>query len=680
MRLTDRRLFAALLLLCVVVISRGSPAMSGDAAYYLAIGDSILRDGDLNLRNQYSAQGGFIFQHALDTSFARPGKGSALYPSQGLGWGVLIAPVSWVAQTISGALPESFLAKARWTPDRAARDLISLAMALVAAWLLLLSVRLTERLAGPGTMRWPLLLAFATPPLIFAAIYPGPETLAALLIVVFALEMVAAETGRGLPPPGRRNLAALALAMLPWLHGRFAFVAIAGAIWLARRRGWRTTWPVIASFVLLIGVTVMLFGKALPPPIPDTPRFSVERWILSWPQGLFSADYGLLWIAPFWLIAAGGVSRIRAAAPGLVGFAGSAVMALLVMGSAFDDSRPSQIAGMMLAPALPLLGPALAVALSSIVSRWRMAVSYALIAWTLTYASMVIARPRRLLAGEGEGLGTLPFQLVHDYRQRNSPARQLERLGRTVDEPGLIQSATAGDVTATQLYLEAGVGGGGALVEAAKRGQTATLEILLARVGVNTFTAARALALARAAGQSAAATALQNAGVTIDAADPSGDTALMSAIRDHREDEWDLLIKQGANVNARTRTGETAVMFAVMAGDYPAALVLIGAGADVNAADNDGWTALMFAARFGRLSHASGLIRAGANVNAASRLGWTPLMWAAYAGNEPMATMLLDAGANPNASSRAAQTALIRAEAQGNARMTELLRSRGAQR
>jgi ankyrin repeat protein len=335
---------------------------------------------------------------------------------------------------------------------------------------------------------------------------------------------------------------------------------------------------------------------------------------------------------------------------------------------------------MTLAPGLPLLAPALVAAFAFAASRWRVGLGYALVGCTMVYAGMVVARPRRLLAGPGEGLGRLPVLAVHSYQQRNAPAKQLERLGRTPNQDGLIESAASGNVALTQLYLDAGVGGDAALVSAAERGQTDTLVLLLSRVGANTTSAARALAYARKANQTGAVARLQSAGVTLDAPNADGETALMAAIREHRDDEWDLLVKLGANVNARTRTGETALMLAVIAGDYPAELVLIGAGADVNAADVDGWTPLMRAARFGRVSHASGLVRAGANVNMASRLGWTPLMWAAYGGHEVIVTMLLDAGANPNATSIAGQTPLIRASAQGHQRIVTLLRERGADR
>lgn len=671
MRLTDRRLFAALLLLCVVVISRGSPAMTGDAAYYLAIGDSILRDGDLNLRNQYDRQGEFLFRNELETSFARNGKRSALYPSQGVGFGAAIAPVSWVAQAIAGALPDGLLARVNWTRDRAARDLISLAMAVLAAWLLVLSVRLTERVAGQGAGRWPLLLAFAAPPLVFMAIHPAPEILAALAGVWFALEMTSEK-----PRPLR---AALALALLPWLHGRFVLVAIAGAIWLARRLGWRAAAPAFASVALLVVSATLMFGTLLPPKIQFAQPFSIGRWMLAWPDGLFSLDHGLFWIAPFWLLAIGGLGRVRSAAPEFARFALWAAATLLVMGEAFDDGRPSQIAGLIIAPALPLLAPALVAAVAVATSRWRVGLRYALVAWTIAYAVMVVARPRRLLAAPGEGLGRLPVQSIQSWQQRNSPERQLARMGLKPDEDALIQSAISGDVAITRLHLDAGIGGGRALIAAASAGRAETVSLILARLGTTTHVTARALAQARALNHTAAVAALQSAGVTLDTADPSGDTALMVAIREHREDEWDLLVKLGANVNLRTRTGETALMFAVAAGDYPAELVLIGAGADVNAADVDGWTALMRAARFGRVSHASGLVRARANVNATSRLGWTPLMWAAYGGHDVIVTMLLEAGANPNARSVAGQTALARATSEGHERTVKLLLAHGAE-
>ena len=105
-----------------------------------------------------------------------------------------------------------------------------------------------------------------------------------------------------------------------------------------------------------------------------------------------------------------------------------------------------------------------------------------------------------------------------------------------------------GDVTITQVHLDAGISGGQALIAAATAGRAETVSLLLTRVGAKTSVAARALAQARAANHTATVAALQSAGVTLDAADPSGDTALMLAVREHREDEWDLLVKLGSEL------------------------------------------------------------------------------------------------------------------------------------
>lgn len=87
-------------------------------------------------------------------------------------------------------------------------------------------------------------------------------------------------------------------------------------------------------------------------------------------------------------------------------------------------------------------------------------------------------------------------------------------------------------------------------------------------------------------------------GVTVDARDSSGWTALMYAARISYPGIVQQLLMAGANPRLRSHMGQTAVMAATVAPIQPEAklLLLLAASGDINAQDQDGQTALMMAA------------------------------------------------------------------------------------
>ena len=208
----ERRLAAGLLLSAALFISRGSPALTGDGTYYLATAHSIVSDGDLDLRDDFSGRDGFRFASEAHPGFARRGLDGRLRPSQGIAFSAGIAPFYAGASWIAGALPDSLLQRVRWNRGRATRDLLSFALAGLAAWLAVLTLRLTTRAVPELPRAWLVVVfAFLTPPLIVAAVQPRPDIVAALAIIWFGIEVA-----KGVPRP---ILAAAPLILLPWLHG-----------------------------------------------------------------------------------------------------------------------------------------------------------------------------------------------------------------------------------------------------------------------------------------------------------------------------------------------------------------------------------------------------------------------------------------------------------------------------
>jgi ankyrin repeat protein len=145
---------------------------------------------------------------------------------------------------------------------------------------------------------------------------------------------------------------------------------------------------------------------------------------------------------------------------------------------------------------------------------------------------------------------------------------------------------------------------------------------------------------------------LVDAGTQISDLDTEDQTALMTAIRDKREDIAHRLLDAGAQLNTVDRQGCTALHLAVKERDVTMIRFLVDAGAQVDVKDNLGRTALSIAAYYKIAVHYKNevivqqLLDAGAQVNSRDNERRTPLLHAAAASkNESIITKLLQAGA-----------------------------------
>jgi ankyrin repeat protein len=182
--------------------------------------------------------------------------------------------------------------------------------------------------------------------------------------------------------------------------------------------------------------------------------------------------------------------------------------------------------------------------------------------------------------------------------------------------------------------------------------------------------------------------ALLEAGADPNTAAPTGQTALMTAVRNGNVDAIALLLDRGAVLDARDPEFEqTALMMAVRDGYPDAVALLIGRGADVNAhtrvgptpafvppckrtgcfsegaginrggIPDRGWrppargglTPLLYAARDGRTAEAEQLITAGADIELAEANGIRPLLMALLTNQLGVVHLLLKHGADVNA-------------------------------
>ena len=161
------------------------------------------------------------------------------------------------------------------------------------------------------------------------------------------------------------------------------------------------------------------------------------------------------------------------------------------------------------------------------------------------------------------------------------------------------------------------VAAAGELAEAAMRGDTATVSLLL------------------------------DQGTDVDEPQPDGATALhWAAYGDHSELAA-LLIDAGADVAVRNRAGMTPLVLAAETGSAEMVERLLDAGADPFETLPNGETALMMAARTGDVATIELLIDRGADIDAReTRRGTTALMWAAAYGNQAAVRVLANRGAD----------------------------------
>ncbi len=210
---SEIRLAAGLLVIAVLLISRGPGSMSGDAPHYLAVSHSLVHDFDLDLANQYEPGTNFLFR-TTPGEHARLGRGDRLYPFHSIGLSVLMAPAFLVAEQIELRLPESVLAVVNWDPYLANRDLLSVAMIALYIATAVFTFRaarsIFEGIGADGAAKVApavTFMAFATPPLLSMSILVFTEVPAAFLCAWFLSESVQ-DT-----PRKQRQL--LTLALLP---------------------------------------------------------------------------------------------------------------------------------------------------------------------------------------------------------------------------------------------------------------------------------------------------------------------------------------------------------------------------------------------------------------------------------------------------------------------------------
>jgi hypothetical protein len=263
--------------------------VSGDEPHYLVMAQSLWRDHDLDLRNEYDGEAWAEFVPGpLRPHWGAPRADGRPFPAHSPGLPLLLAPA------YAGL----------------GREGCVLVMALVAATAAVVCRRLALQLTGDDASSLAAWLAAAGPPLFFYSFHlytEAPSALAAGGSLALLL---------GAPGVAGAALAALCAAALPWLHVKMIpAAAVLGLIALARLRR-----RALAAFLAVAGAAAASFGLyyssvfgwasplALYGGVPADARVFPWRAL---PGLLLDRSFGLLPIAPVFLLGLAGLPGVR---------------------------------------------------------------------------------------------------------------------------------------------------------------------------------------------------------------------------------------------------------------------------------------------------------------------------------------------------------------------------------
>lgn len=265
----------------------GPAGPQGDEPHYLLIAESLIQDGDVDLKNQFDERAFSKFTSAdLQPHTAPRSPKDRLYAIHTPGLSALVAP-GYAAFGFAGA-----------------RAIVSLAMAATVSLLFLVSRSLLGEAAANFVF---LIAAFASPLPIYAnSVFPDSV---APLAVASALACLVSTRAAFIA------LASTTLASLPWMHPRFLPLAAVLALAISFRAGFSFAravavfGPLAISVGLLLAHFRSLFGSASLSAAYG-PGFATDVSVIHIPWGgsalILDRQFGLLLFAPVLLLGLAG--------------------------------------------------------------------------------------------------------------------------------------------------------------------------------------------------------------------------------------------------------------------------------------------------------------------------------------------------------------------------------------
>lgn len=295
----------------------GPAGPQGDEPHYLLIAESLLKDGDVDLKNQFEERAFSKFTSAnLEPHTAPRSPKDKLYAIHTPGLSALIVP-GYAAFGYAGA-----------------RAVVSLVMALAVALLFFTS----RSLFGQDGATFVFLLSTFASPLAIYANSVFPDSVAALPVAATLACMVSMR-------PALLVLAAVSIAGLPWMHPRFVPVAAVLAASIAIRGGLTVkraalvTAPLLISLGLLLAHFQSLFGSTALSAAYG-PGFSSDVSIFRVPFGasglILDRQFGLLLFSPVSLFGLGGARALWKQDRAIAGLSIVVIGVFLGVGGAFS--------------------------------------------------------------------------------------------------------------------------------------------------------------------------------------------------------------------------------------------------------------------------------------------------------------------------------------------------------
>lgn len=294
----------------------------GDEPHYLIITQSVLNDGDIRVENNYAeVQNRDYFPFPLRPHFGAPGVNGEQYSIHAPGVSVVVAP-AFAFFGYPGVVV-----------------FLGLAAALGSALLWRAAYLLTQ---SPHAAWFGWASAAMSVPFFFQSFVVYPDGIAATLVMFAALSLVETETNRV-----RLLLIGAALAILPWLHARFALVSAAFGLVLCLRilqlpdaRPRLTALFAIpaASAIAWFAFFRMVYGRFDPSaPYSGDTQTSALNTLSRLPAMLFDQQFGVLPNAPIYAFGLAGVVAFARARPRLAAELALVVVPYVLLTATFRD-------------------------------------------------------------------------------------------------------------------------------------------------------------------------------------------------------------------------------------------------------------------------------------------------------------------------------------------------------
>lgn len=385
----------------------------GDEPHYLVMTESILRDGDLALSDDYASMGyrerGYYSGAVLEPAVT-PGRNGRVVPWHQALPSLVILP-GYAAAGFRGAGVTMVL-------------LMSLAALFTC---LVLAKFISRRLAAIVT-----LFFFLTYPLLLYSHLMYPEVFAIFLVALGTWAALELRDGRG---PGFLLLAGLSAALLPHFHSKFLVLAAALAllaVLCAGKRGWQLLYffvPLGVSLAVLALWTWYLYG----------PNIIHGLSVTSGPGGFFGGDspwgifglyfdraWGLLPFAPLYLALFAGMPlpRNRRAAAKWWVFVPSTIIVYTVVAGGFREWHGGAApVPRYLVPLIPLFALCAGLVVAGVRRRYAWAALGA-----LAGAQLVLTVYARVFPAATLGLPRERNELYHYMFGSNFASSALDRL------------------------------------------------------------------------------------------------------------------------------------------------------------------------------------------------------------------------------------------------------------